>query len=431
MISVYKCLGIVAGLTTETSCTLAGSRMSIVTVQLGQCGNQIGQELFNVISNDSHSSRGQCPKTESEAYSICSQERFFSEGQNGAASARAVLVDMEPKVISHTISTAAKSGRWKYGDQSSFCQKQGSGNNWANGFCVHGPRHEEDIMDLVRREVEKCDRLGGFFNMMSMAGGTGSGMGTYITQCLRDTYPHSFILNQVTWPYGTGEVIVQNYNSVLTLSHLYQSSDAILVQENDTVHKICAQLMNIKQISFKDVNKVIAHQLGSVLQPAYTEGASEYNRNPLGELMKSMVCHPEYKLLGLRNIPQMSETSLAYSVFTWPGLLKHLRQMLIANAKMEEGGFMDPALYTSWLPPGVASSTWRTPMSFNRYEKSATLVSNSQFLLKPLDGIVGKAWNMFASRAYVHQYTQFGISEEDFLDSFTALEQVIASYTHL
>ncbi|RXM95010.1 Tubulin delta chain [Acipenser ruthenus] len=452
--------------------------MSIVTVQLGQCGNQIGQELFNVISNDSHSSRGQCPKTESEAYSICSQERFFSEGQNGAASARAVLVDMEPKVISHTISTAAKSGRWKYGDQSSFCQKQGSGNNWANGFCVHGPRHEEDIMDLVRREVEKCDRLGGFFNMMSMAGGTGSGMGTYITQCLRDTYPHSFILNQVTWPYGTGEVIVQNYNSVLTLSHLYQSSDAILVHENDTVHKICAQLMNIKQISFKDVNKVIAHQLGSVLQPAYTEGASEYNRNPLGDLMKSMVCHPEYKLLGLRNIPQMSETSLAYSVFTWPGLLKHLRQMLIANAKMEEGidwqvrppagglppaekgthnkqlrfntslanllilrgkdvqsadtgGFMDPALYTSWLPPGVASSTWRTPMSFNRYEKSATLVSNSQFLLKPLDGIVGKAWNMFASRAYVHQYTQFGISEEDFLDSFTALEQIIASYTHL
>lgn len=53
---------------------------------------------------------------------------------SAAASARAVLVDMEPKVISHTISTAAKSGRWKYGDQSSFCQKQGSGNNWANGY---------------------------------------------------------------------------------------------------------------------------------------------------------------------------------------------------------------------------------------------------------------------------------------------------------
>lgn len=34
-------------------------------------------------------------------------------------------------------------------------------------------------------------------------------------------------------------------------------------------------------------------------------------------------------------------------------------------------------------------------------------------------------------RAYVHQYTKYGIEEEDFLDSFTALEQVISSYTIL
>ena len=45
----------------------------------------------------------------------------------------------------------------------------------------------------------------------------------------------------------------------------------------------------------------------------------------------------EFKMLGVRNIPQMSENSLAYSTFTWAGLLKHLRQMLISNAKMEEG----------------------------------------------------------------------------------------------
>uniref|UniRef100_A0A8C4X9L5 Tubulin delta chain n=1 Tax=Erpetoichthys calabaricus TaxID=27687 RepID=A0A8C4X9L5_ERPCA len=454
--------------------------MSIVTVQLGQCGNQIGQELFDVISKDCHNAQGQSNKTETEAYRACSQERFFSEDHGkDTPSARAVLVDMEPKVISQAIATAAKSGIWKYGEQSFFCQKQGSGNNWANGFCVHGPRHERDIMNLVRRQVEKCDRLSGFFTMMSLAGGTGSGLGTYMTQCLRDTYPHSFILNQVTWPYGTGEVIVQNYNSVLTLSHLYQSSDAILVHENDTVHKICAQLMNIKQISFKDVNKVIAHQLGSVLQPVCTsDGTAEYKRNPLGDLMETMVCHPEFKLLGLRNIPQMSDTALAYSAFTWPGLLKHLRQMLIAHAKMEEGidwqvrpplpglpavekftgnkesrfntslsnllilrgkdvqsadqgAFADPALYTSWRPPGSSITTWRTPIAFNRYEKLATLVSNSQLLLKPLDSIVGRAWNMFASRAYVHQYIKYGISEGDFLDSFTALEQVISSYSNL
>lgn len=60
--------------------------------------------------------------------------------------------------------------------------------------------------ELVRREVERCDRLAGLMAMMSVAGGTGSGVGTYVTQCLRDVYPKSFILNHLTWPYGTGEV---------------------------------------------------------------------------------------------------------------------------------------------------------------------------------------------------------------------------------
>lgn len=62
------------------------------------------------------------------------------------------------------------------------------------------------------------------------------------------------------------------------------------------------------------------------------------------------------------------------------------------------GGFEDPALYTSWLSPEEAFSLWKSPVPFNKYEKCATLVSNSQALLRPLDDMVGKAWNMFASR---------------------------------
>uniref|UniRef100_A0A8D0LBD6 Tubulin delta chain n=1 Tax=Sphenodon punctatus TaxID=8508 RepID=A0A8D0LBD6_SPHPU len=389
--------------------------MSIVTIQLGQCGNQIGREVFSAICNDFHSTHGLCYKKENESYQEACKERFFSEEKKtGVPVARAVLVDMEPKVISQTLSMADRSGSWKYDHQSRFCQKQGSGNNWANGYSVHGPQHKDDIMNLVQKEAEKCDRLGGFFTVMSMAGGTGSGLGAFVTQCLRDAYRNSFILNQVIWPYGTGEVIVQNYNSVLTLSHLYQSSDALLVHENDAIHEICAQLMNIKQISFKDVNQVIAHQLGSVFQPT---------RSPLG--INWQVRPP---LPGLPAPPKPSmnrsacfNTSLANLVI--------VRGKEVQSADL--GDFRDPSLYTSWLNMQDAFSVWKTSRAFNKYEKSASLVSNSQFLLKPIDNIVGKAWNMFASKAYIHQYTQFGIEEEDFLDSFTSLEQVITSYTRL
>ncbi|XP_041851387.1 tubulin delta chain [Melanotaenia boesemani] len=438
--------------------------MSVVTVQLGQCGNQVGQELFDIVCGDAQ-------EGQRKTYSTASCERFFHQTTQGDLEARAVLIDMEPKVINHSMTKAARSGRWRYGENSHLSQKQGSGNNWANGYCVHGPHHKDLVEELVRKEVERCDRLAGLIAMMSVAGGTGSGVGTYITECLRDIYPASFILNHLTWPYGTGEVIVQNYNSVLTLAHLYQLSDAIMVHENDTLHRICSQLLKIKQISFSDINRVIAHQLGSVLQPALTpDSHGNYSRNPLGELVSALACHPEYKLLSVCTIPQMPSSSIAYSTFSWTGLLKHLRQMLISNSKMEEGidwqvrppavsgrtgssfntslanllilrgkdvysaetgSFEDPSIYTPWLSSEEAFTAWKSPVPFNKYEKSATLVSNSQALLRPLDDMVRKAWNMFASRAYIHQYIKFGISEEDFLDSFTSLEQVISSYSQL
>ncbi|XP_004397724.1 PREDICTED: tubulin delta chain isoform X2 [Odobenus rosmarus divergens] len=398
--------------------------MSIVTVQLGQCGNQIGFEVFDALYTDSHCPQGLCSKRENEAYQASCKERFFSEEENGVPVARAVLVDMEPKVTNQTLSKAAQSGRWKYGQHSCFCQKQGSGNNWAYGYSVHGPRHEESIMNLIQKEVEKCDSLSGFFIIMSMAGGTGSGLGAFVTQNLQDQYSNSLKMNQIIWPYGTGEVIVQNYNSILTLSHLYRSSDALLVHENDALHKICAKLMNIKQISFSDINQVLAHQLGSVFQPAYSvEGSCHYRRNPLG--IDWQVRPP------LSGLPTLGKASLNRGLHFNMSIanLVILRGKDVHSADL--GGFKDSALYTSWLEPINAFNVWKTQRAFSKYEKSAALVSNSQFLLKPLDMIVGKAWNMFASKAYIHQYTKFGIEEEDFLDSFTLLEQVVASYCNL
>lgn len=53
--------------------------------------------------------------------------------------------------------------------------------------------------------------------------------------------------------------------------------------------------------------------------------------------MHSLASHPEYKMLTVRSIPHISRRSADFSTYQWPGLVKHLHQMLIANASMEEG----------------------------------------------------------------------------------------------
>ena len=93
--------------------------------------------------------------------------------------------------------------------------------------------------------------------------------------------------------------------------------------------------------------------------------------------------------------------------------------------------FRDSSLFTPWMSPEMSFSVSMQPRAFCGYEKSAALISNSRSATRPLDHILEKAWNMFASRAYVHQYMRRGMSEEDFLDAFVTLEQVVSSYSTL
>jgi hypothetical protein len=146
--------------------------MSVITVQIGQCGNQIGEKLFEAFINDctstecSHTattSSKQLPNRRTierinQLYTSECIERFFSTNENslesdlnvkGAATAacsndgtklfaRSVLVDMESKVVNKVINgkanrksaAAAAALNWSFREHSAYTEKKGSGNNW-------------------------------------------------------------------------------------------------------------------------------------------------------------------------------------------------------------------------------------------------------------------------------------------------------------
>lgn len=57
--------------------------MSVITIQLGQCGNQVGREVFDAICTDLHSTNGLCSQKENDSYQTASKERFFSDEKSG------------------------------------------------------------------------------------------------------------------------------------------------------------------------------------------------------------------------------------------------------------------------------------------------------------------------------------------------------------
>uniref|UniRef100_A0A1X7SWJ1 Tubulin delta chain n=1 Tax=Amphimedon queenslandica TaxID=400682 RepID=A0A1X7SWJ1_AMPQE len=354
---------------------------STVVVQLGQCGNQMGPQLFSLLLSDASATcKSPSLSSSSSNYYQKTLSRYFhkNDGKN-TLKARSVLIDTELKVIESSLVEAKRGGAWEYDSSSIYKGRQGSGNNWAHGFYQHGPAAHEGILNAVQGEAEKCDSLEGFLILMSVAGGTGSGLGTYVTQLLHDEYPTSCLVNPVIWPYASGEVIVQNYNALLTTASLYGSSDAVILLPNDHLHKVCSKLLHLKEISFKDLNKVATHILASILQPAVPHSSLCSARDSsllsnwcsLSDLCTSLTPHSSYRLLSIKSLPQMPKHSHAYTNYLWAGLIKYLRQMLLTDSFIEEGMdwssslgkdlheldpsnlFSDQSMYSNSVPPSM------------------------------------------------------------------------------
>ena len=84
------------------------------------------------------------------------------------------------------------------------------------------------------REAGYSDSLDGFMLAHSIAGGTGSGLGSSLLEALADRYPKQLLQTFSVFPNAVeaSDVVVQPYNSLLTLKRLATCADAVVVLDN-------------------------------------------------------------------------------------------------------------------------------------------------------------------------------------------------------
>jgi len=76
------------------------------------------------------------------------------------------------------------------------------------------------VIEQLRKEVEKADFFLGTVLFHSLAGGTGSGLGSRLLEAYRDAFDKSYLVTASIWPNTSGETPLQHYNTVFSLSHL-------------------------------------------------------------------------------------------------------------------------------------------------------------------------------------------------------------------
>ncbi|XP_071811482.1 tubulin gamma-1 chain isoform X3 [Apostichopus japonicus] len=265
----------------------------IITLQLGQCGNQIGMEFWKQLCLE----HGISPEGILEDFATDGTDRkdvFFYQADDEHYIPRAVLLDLEPRVI-HSILNSPYANL--YNPENIYLSKHGggAGNNWASGY-TQGDRLYEEVFDIIDREADGSDSLEAFVICHSIAGGTGSGMGSYLLEKLNDRFPKKLIQTYSVFPNQVeiSDVVVQPYNSMLTLKRLTQNADCVVILDNTALNRIATERLHLRNPDFSQINQMVSTIMSGSTTTLRYPG---YMNNDLVGLLASLIPTPRLHFL--------------------------------------------------------------------------------------------------------------------------------------
>jgi len=90
----------------------------------------------------------------------------------------------------------------------------------------------------------------------SIAGGTGSGLGSFLLERLNDRFPKKLIQTYSVFPEAS-DVVVQPYNSLLAMKRLVNNADSVVVLDNSALTRIAADRLHMQDPSFVQTNQLV------------------------------------------------------------------------------------------------------------------------------------------------------------------------------
>lgn len=232
----------------------------IITLQVGQCGNQIGGEFWKQLCLEHGITPDGTLRDPPNGVPLDDRKDvFFYQSDDDHYIPRALLIDLEPRVVNKL----ANHGPYQtlFNPENLFVAQDGggAGNNWASGFR-QGEEHHEVVLDMMDRESDNSDSLEGFVLCHSIAGGTGSGMGSYLLERLNDHYPKKLVQTYSVFPSWAdqSDVVVQPYNSLLSMKRLILNADAVVVLDNTALNRIAVDRLRIENPSVDHLNSLVA-----------------------------------------------------------------------------------------------------------------------------------------------------------------------------
>jgi len=424
----------------------------IITLQVGQCGNQIGGEFWKQLCLE----HGIAPDGTLVDDTPLDDRKdvFFYQSDDDRYVPRALLIDLEPRVVNKL----AHAGPYRqlFNPENLFIAQEGggAGNCWASGFR-QGEEHHEQVLDMIDREADNSDSLEGFVLAHSIAGGTGSGMGSYLLEALNDHFPKKLVQTYSVfpnWDDNQSDVVVQPYNSVLTLKRLTLNADAVVVLDNTALNRIAVDRLRIDNPTVDHLNSLVATIMAASTTTLRYPG---YMNNDLIGLLASLIPTPRCHFLMTGYTPLVLEDSSITNIrkTTVLDVMRRLTQpkniMVSANTRsgcyismltMIQGNDVDPTQihkalqrirdrqlipFIPWGPASIQVALARkSPYVETKHKVSGFLLANHTSMAELFDRLLGQYDRIRSRNAFLDNYRR-ELLFQDSLDEFDNARETV------
>jgi tubulin gamma len=264
--------------------------------------------------------------------------------------------------VLHSIQTSAYKNI--YNPENFYIHKDGTGagNNWGMGYSM-GEQVHEDILEMIDREADGSDSLEGFMMLHSIAGGTGSGLGSYMLERLNDRFPKKLIQTYSVFPNTQdGDIVVQPYNSLLSMRRLTQNADSVVrtdlatshqtiltlqvVLDNGALSKIAADRLHVMNPSFEQTNQLVSTVMSASTTTLRYPG---YMHNDLVGIVASLIPTPRCHFLMTSYTPFSGENVEQAKTVRKTTVLDVMRRLLQPKNRMVSTNPTKKSCYMSIL----------------------------------------------------------------------------------
>ncbi|KAH7107781.1 tubulin gamma chain [Auriculariales sp. MPI-PUGE-AT-0066] len=430
----------------------------IVTVSLGQCGNQMSSVFWQrLCAEHGISKEGILEEWATEGGDR--KDVFFYQADDEHYIPRAILIDLEPRVIGNILASPYAN---LYNPENIYLSKDGggAGNNWAAGYGI-GERIYEEVMEMIEREAEGSDSLEGFMVMHSIAGGTGSGLGSYILERINDKFPKKLIQTYSVFPnMSVADVVVQPYNSLLTLKRLTNHADSVVVLDNGALTRIITDRLHVQNPSFDQTNQLVATVMAASTQTLRYPG---YMNNDLVGIVASLIPTPRCHFLMTSYTPFTGDQIDQAKSVRKTTVLDVMRRLLQPKNRMVSTvpsksscyisilniiqGEVDPtnvhqsllrireqqlASFIPWGPASIqVALTRKSPYMAASHRVSGLMLANHTSVATLFQRMIDQYDRLRSRKAFLEQYKKEKIFEnglEEFDDARATVDELVKEY---